>query len=111
MYRPEIRRSYESVIDVLLHCASCRRRCRRRYGGGDQFLLLSRVYLYVFITLGLNLRSVTLRTRACPRPRSVALPLPGAATGIVVHSTETYVLVLGAAGSRLNRGVMMSATA
>jgi len=110
VHRLKARRSYESVIDVFLNRASCCGCRRRRWcGGGDQFLLLSRVYLYVLITLGLYLRSVTFRTRACPRPRS--MPMTGAATGIIVHSAETYVLVLGATGTRLNRGVVMRATA
>lgn len=112
VHRPEARRPYESVIDVLLHRTSCRGRGRRgrRYSGGDQPLLLSRVYLYVLVTVGLHLRPVTLRTRSCPRPRCVAMPITGAATGIVVHGAETHVLVLGTARSRLNCGVVMSTT-
>lgn len=109
----EARRSYESVVDVFLQgmhaCAQDSgrgRRCR----SSDQPLLLRGVYLDVFVALGLHLRPVTLRACTRPRPRSFAWSVT-CTTGIVIHGTETNVLVLRTPRSCLNRGVVMTATA
>lgn len=116
MHRPEARRSYESVIDVLLRGSAGRDhrgdgRCRRCSGSG-QSLLLDGVYLYVLVTVGLHLRPVSLRARARPRLQAIAMPLTRGAIGIMIHDAEADVLVLRALRPRLYRGVvMMRATA
>lgn len=113
LHRTETRRSYKSVIDVFflrVGSGGSGSGCRCRWcSSSDQLLLLSGVYLYVFVILSLHLRSVIfLRTRACLRPRSIAIPMSRAA-GIVIHDAKTNIFILRSSRSRLNRGILMSA--
>lgn len=113
--RTVVRWPYESIIDVLLHGSSRGRgrgrgARRRRYGGSDQSLLLTGVYPYILVTIGLHLRSVILWSRAYPRPRSFAMLVTPTVPGIVIYGAKTNVFVLRAPRSCLNRGIVMGAT-
>lgn len=127
LHRTVAGRPYESVIEVLLRelrrrGRGDRGRGRWRRGGDESLMLARRVYLDVLVALGLHLRGrgrVTRRgTRARPRrSRSLAMPLlarraaDADATAVVIHRAEAHVFVLRAARLRLDRGIVVRASA